>query len=215
METETNFQTDNSFQGLLSESVDFQMDNSIDFQSDDSVDFQTDNSIQNPVADPADSKSYNSVQELMGDIAQGYKKTLEESKVQGWDELQKSRLSALEGKNFSLMPWSEVLEILSGKWDPPPPPPPVVEPKPKRTRKAAAKKTTEPTVLRLTPATMPWGEMLKILAGKATLAGMTEEDIDKATESLKNIDAKDKWKNNATRSPVESIDEFIGGFTFE
>jgi hypothetical protein len=227
METETNFQTDNSFdsfQGLLSESVDFQTDDSVDLQLDDAVDFQTDDSddfqpddsIQNLIAEPTDSNSYNSVQELMGDIAQGYKKTLEESKVQGWDELQKSRLSALEGKNFSLMPWSEVLEILSGKWDPPPPPPPlVVEPKPKRTRKTAAKKTPEPAVLRLTPATMPWGEMLKILAGKATLAELTEEDVDKATESLKNIDAKDKWKNNATRSPVESIDEFIGGFTFE
>jgi hypothetical protein len=207
METETNFQTDNPFQGLLNESIDFQTDNLIDFQTEDA--------IQNLDVDSADSQTFNSVQELMGDIAQGYKKTLEESKVEGWDELQKNRRSALEGKNFSLMPWSEVLEVLSGKWDPPPPPPPVVEPKPKRTRKAAVKKTAEAAVLRLTPATMPWGEMLKILAGKATLAGMTEEEIDKATESLKNIDAKDKWKNNATRSPVESIDEFIGGFTFE
>ncbi len=224
MEQETNFQTYNPVQGLMDDSIDLQLDDSFDLQPDDSDDLQIDDSfdlqpdisVQNLIADSADSQTHNSVQELMGDIAQGYKKTLEESKIEGWDELQKNRLSALEGKNFSLMPWNDVLEILSGKWDPPPPPPPpVVEPKPKRARKAAIKKTAEKAVVRLTPATMPWGEMLKILAGKATLAELTEEDIDKAAESLKNIDPKDKWKNNATRSPVESINEFIGGFVFE
>jgi hypothetical protein len=171
--------------------------------------FQTDNSVQNLILESTDSQTFNSVQELMGDIASGYKKTLEESRGEGWAELQKNRLVALEGKNFSVMPWSEALEILSGKWQPPPP---VVEPKPKRTRKAAAKKTTDKKVMSLTPATMPWGEMLKILAGKATLASLAEEEIEKVDE-LK--DPKDKWKNNATRSPVESIDEFIEGFTFE
>lgn len=157
-------------------------------------------------------QTHNSVQDLMGDIATGYKKTLEESKDEGWAELQKIRLAALEGKNFSVMPWNEVLEILSGKWQPPPPPPPVVEPKPKRAKKVVAKKSATATV-RLTPATMPWGEMLKILAGKATLASLTEQEIDKATESIK--ETKDKWKNNATRSPGESIAEFIEVFAFE
>jgi hypothetical protein len=172
--------------------------------------FQTDNSVQNLILESTDSQTFNSVQELMGDIAIGYKKTLEDSRGEGWAELQKNRLDALEGKNFSVMPWNEVLEILSGKWQPPPPP--VVETKPKRTRKAAAKKSAETKVMRLTPATMPWGEMLKILAGKATLASLAEEEIEKVDE-LK--DPKDKWKNNATRSPVESINEFIEGFAFE
>lgn len=174
--------------------------------------FQTENSVQNLMGESAESQTYNSVQELMGDIAKGYQKTLEESRGEGWAELQKNRQAALEGKNFSVMPWNEVLEILSGKWQPPPPPPPVVEPKPKRAKKVTAKKAAT-AVVRLTPATMPWGEMLKILAGKATLASLTEDEIDKATESIK--EAKDKWKNNATRSPGDNISEFIEGFTFE
>jgi hypothetical protein len=165
-------------------------------------------------------QTHNSVQELMGDIASGYQKTLAESKDENWAELQKNRQMALEGKNFSVMPWNEVLEILSGKWQPPPPPPVVevepeieVEAKPKRARKATAKKATAAKSYVLTPATMAWGEMLKILAGKATLASLTEDDIDKATESLK--DPKDCGKNNATRSPGDSIEDFVSGFAFE